>query len=140
MGPDDRCQHRGRAAWHSGCNALRAGAEGWNIINLSSVAGHVVFPPGAVYWGMMSVRAISEGLRMKIGPDIRITIISPDAVKSELAEMISGAGTAKNIHELTAIAIDADKAMGLDAQNSETVNKRYSAVWITHTVCAKRLK
>ena len=45
---------------------------------------------------------------MEIGPDIRTTIISPGAVKSELAEMISDAETAKNIRELTAIAIDAD--------------------------------
>jgi NADP-dependent 3-hydroxy acid dehydrogenase YdfG len=78
------------------------------ISNMSSVAGHVVSPAGAVYCGMKSVRAISEGLRMEIGPDIRTTIISPGAVKSELAETISDAETAKNIGEFTAIAIDAD--------------------------------
>ncbi|HEX2099949.1 MAG TPA: SDR family NAD(P)-dependent oxidoreductase, partial [Candidatus Synoicihabitans sp.] len=79
------------------------------IINISSVAGHVVFPAGAVYCGTkFAVRAISEGLRMEIGPDIRTTIISPGAVKSELADTISDAETAKNIREFTAIAIDAD--------------------------------
>jgi NADP-dependent 3-hydroxy acid dehydrogenase YdfG len=79
------------------------------IINISSVAGHVVFPAGAVYCGTkFAVRAISEGLRMEIGPDIRTTIISPGAVKSELAETISDAETAENIREFTDIAIDAD--------------------------------
>jgi NADP-dependent 3-hydroxy acid dehydrogenase YdfG len=79
------------------------------IINMSSVAGHVVFPAGAVYCGTkFAVRAISETLRMEIGSDIRTTIISPGAVKSELAETISDPETAKNVRELTAVAIDAD--------------------------------
>jgi NADP-dependent 3-hydroxy acid dehydrogenase YdfG len=79
------------------------------IINMSSVAGHVVFPAGAVYCGTkFAVRAISEGLRMEIGSDIRTTIISPGAVKSELLETISDPETAKNVRELTAVAIDAD--------------------------------
>jgi NADP-dependent 3-hydroxy acid dehydrogenase YdfG len=45
---------------------------------------------------------------MEIGSDIRTTIISPGAVKSELTEIISDAETAKNVHELTAMAIGAD--------------------------------
>lgn len=80
-----------------------------HIINMSSVAGHVVFPAAAVYCGSkFAVRAISEGLRMEIGPDIRTTIISPGAVKSELAEAISDPETAKNVRELINVAIDAD--------------------------------
>jgi NADP-dependent 3-hydroxy acid dehydrogenase YdfG len=79
------------------------------IINMSSVAGHAVITSAVVYCGTkFAVRAISEGLRMKIGPDMRTTIISPGAVKSELTEMISDAETAKNVHELTAMAIGAD--------------------------------
>jgi NADP-dependent 3-hydroxy acid dehydrogenase YdfG len=62
-----------------------------------------------VYCGSkFAVRAISEGLRMEIGPDIRTTIISPGAVKSELAEAISDPETAKNVRELINVAIDAD--------------------------------
>jgi NADP-dependent 3-hydroxy acid dehydrogenase YdfG len=80
-----------------------------HIINMSSVAGHVVFPAAAVYCGSkFAVRAISEGLRMEIGPDIRTTIISPGAVKSELADTISDPETAKNVRELINVAIDAD--------------------------------
>ena len=80
-----------------------------HIINMSSVAGHVVFPAAAVYCGSkFAVRAISEGLRMEIGPNIRTTIISPGAVKSELADTISDPETAKNVRELINVAIDAD--------------------------------
>jgi NADP-dependent 3-hydroxy acid dehydrogenase YdfG len=83
-------------------------SEDEQIINMSSVAGHGVFPSAVVYCGTkFAVRAISEGLRMEIGPDIRTTIISPDAVKSEMTE-ISGAETAKNIRELTAMVIGVD--------------------------------
>lgn len=80
-----------------------------HIINLSSVAGHVVFPSAAVYCGTkFAVRAISEALRMEIGGDIRTTIISPGAVKSELTETITDPDTASNVKELYGVAIDAD--------------------------------
>jgi NADP-dependent 3-hydroxy acid dehydrogenase YdfG len=80
-----------------------------HIINMSSVAGHIVFPAAGVYCGTkFAVRAISEALRMEIGSDIRTTTISPGAVKSELTETISDPETAKTVRELTAVAIDAD--------------------------------
>jgi len=80
-----------------------------HIINLSSVAGHVAFPGGAVYCGTKSaVRAISEALRQEVGADIRSTIISPGAVKSELTTTISDPGTAAYVNELYNVAIDAD--------------------------------
>ncbi len=61
-----------------------------HIINISSVVGHVVFPSAAVNCGTkFAVRAISERLRMDIGTDIRATIISPRAVKSELMDTIT---------------------------------------------------
>ncbi len=68
---------------------FRAQASG-HFINISSVAGHVVRPTMAVYSGTKyAVRAISEGLRQEVGDKIRVTIISPGAVESELAETIS---------------------------------------------------
>jgi NADP-dependent 3-hydroxy acid dehydrogenase YdfG len=80
-----------------------------HIINLSSVAGHVAFPGGAVYCGTkFAVRAISEALRQEVGADIRSTIISPGAVKSELTTTISDPGTAAYVNELYNVAIDAD--------------------------------
>ena len=64
--------------------------ESGHFINISSVAGHVVRPTMAVYSGTKyAVRAISEGLRQEVGDKLRVTIISPGAVESELAETIS---------------------------------------------------
>lgn len=62
-----------------------------HIINLSSVAGHKLFGGSAVYSATkFGVRAISEGLRQEVKPyNIRTTIVSPGAVKTELLEHIS---------------------------------------------------
>ncbi|AHG89815.1 short-chain dehydrogenase/reductase SDR [Gemmatirosa kalamazoonensis] len=62
-----------------------------HIINLSSVAGHKLFGGSAVYSATkFGVRALSEGLRMEVKADnIRTTIISPGAVKTELLDHIS---------------------------------------------------
>jgi len=62
-----------------------------HIINLSSVAGHKLFGGSAVYSATkFGVRALSEGLRQEVKPyNIRTTIISPGAVKTELLEHIS---------------------------------------------------
>ena len=56
------------------------------IINVSSVAGHIVSAGGVVYSASkFAVRAISEGLRKEIKPyNIRSTILSPGAVDTEL--------------------------------------------------------
>ncbi len=61
------------------------------FINVSSVAGHKIFPGSSVYSATKSaVRVISEGLRQEVKPyNIRTTIISPGAVKTELLEHIS---------------------------------------------------
>jgi NADP-dependent 3-hydroxy acid dehydrogenase YdfG len=61
------------------------------IINTSSVAGHKTFPGSAVYSATkFAVRALSEGLRSEVKPyNIRTTIVSPGAVKTELLEHIS---------------------------------------------------
>ena len=62
-----------------------------HIISLSSVAGHKIFGGSTVYSATKSgVRVISEGLRQEMAPhNIRVTIISPGAVKTELLEHIS---------------------------------------------------
>ena len=62
-----------------------------HIINLSSVAGHKLFGGSAVYSATkFGVRALSEGLRQEVKAyDIRTTIISPGAVKTELLDHIS---------------------------------------------------
>ena len=79
------------------------------FINLSSVAGHVVFPNSAVYSGTkFAVWAISEGLRQEVGEEIRTTTISPGAVASELTSTISHEETAEGTNALYEMAIDAD--------------------------------
>ncbi|GLR47652.1 SDR family oxidoreductase [Sphingomonas astaxanthinifaciens] len=62
-----------------------------HIINVSSVAGHKIFEGSAVYSATkFAVRALSDGLRAEAAPhNIRTTIISPGAVKTELLDHIS---------------------------------------------------
>jgi NADP-dependent 3-hydroxy acid dehydrogenase YdfG len=61
------------------------------VINVSSVAGHKVRPGAAVYAATKgAVRTISEGLRQEVKPwNIRVTVISPGAVSTELADSIT---------------------------------------------------
>ena len=59
--------------------------ERGHIINVSSVAGHRTNAMSSVYSGSkFAVRAISEGLRQEVVGKIRVTIISPGAVTTEL--------------------------------------------------------
>jgi NADP-dependent 3-hydroxy acid dehydrogenase YdfG len=57
-----------------------------HFINISSVAGIKVFAPiGSVYSATkFAVSAFSEGLRIEVGPNIRVTVVLPGAVESEL--------------------------------------------------------
>ena len=80
-----------------------------HIINISSVAGHKVFPAGAVYCATkFAVKAISEGIRLESKGLIRSTNISPGAVDTELTNTISHDETAEGVEELYGVAIDAD--------------------------------
>ena len=73
-----------------------------HIINVSSVYGHVVGPVTAVYCATkFAVRALSEGLRQEVKPyNIRTTVISPGAVRTELHEHISEKDIQAGIKEL----------------------------------------
>ncbi|MHB0864995.1 SDR family oxidoreductase [Paenibacillus sp. SEL3] len=83
-----------------------------HIINLSSVAGHNIYPGGTVYCGTKhAVRAISEGLRQEeamSGTNIRVTNISPGAVTSELLETTTDPATKAGLNDFYKIAIGAD--------------------------------
>ena len=70
-----------------------------HIINVSSVAGHKVRQTSAVYAATKTaVRVISEGLRMEMVPhNVRVTVISPGAVESELADSITDPEVKKTI-------------------------------------------
>jgi NADP-dependent 3-hydroxy acid dehydrogenase YdfG len=62
-----------------------------HIINVSSVAGHILYPGSAVYSGTKhAVYAISEGLRRELKPyNIRVTMVSTGAVATELGNDIT---------------------------------------------------
>ncbi len=80
-----------------------------HVINLSSVAGHKVFPGAAVYCATKyAVKALSEGLRMEAGDEIRSTNISPGAIDTELTSTITDPNAAEAAEELYKVAIDAD--------------------------------
>jgi NADP-dependent 3-hydroxy acid dehydrogenase YdfG len=83
-----------------------------HVINLSSVAGHNIYPGGTVYCGTkFAVKAISEGLRQEeamSGTNIRVTNISPGAVSSELLETTTDPAMKAGLDEFYQIAIDAN--------------------------------
>lgn len=90
--------------------AMRERKSG-HIINLSSVAGHHVYPGGTVYCGTKhAVTAISEGLRQEEamnGTNIRVTNISPGSVSSELLETTSDVEMRAGLDEFYRAAIEA---------------------------------
>jgi 3-hydroxy acid dehydrogenase/malonic semialdehyde reductase len=66
--------------------AMIARAAG-HIINIGSIAGHTVYPKGAVYCASkQAVHAITEGLRMDLyGTPIRVTSVDPGAVATNFS-------------------------------------------------------
>jgi NADP-dependent 3-hydroxy acid dehydrogenase YdfG len=63
-----------------------------HIVNLSSVAGRIVFPAGSVYCATKyAVRAFSEGIRQELSSrhNIRVTTIEPGVVATELTDTIT---------------------------------------------------
>ncbi|MGD1834909.1 MAG: SDR family oxidoreductase [Nitrososphaeraceae archaeon] len=66
--------------------------KGGHIINISSIAGRIVFPSGSVYCATKhAVTAFSEGLRQELSQryNIRITCIEPGVVATELTNTIT---------------------------------------------------
>ncbi len=82
-----------------------------HIINVSSVASHKVRQGSSVYAATKAaLRMLSEGLRPEMKPyNIRITVISPGAVQSELPDSVKDAETAARIRKFyDEVAIPAD--------------------------------
>ena len=68
---------------------LRANGGG-DLVNISSVAGRTARPGNSVYaatkWG---INGWSEALRLELQPDIRVTVIEPGAIATELSDHIT---------------------------------------------------
>jgi NADP-dependent 3-hydroxy acid dehydrogenase YdfG len=66
-------------------------AQGFgHFVNIASTAGHVIKPTISVYSGTkFAVRAISEGLRQEAGDRLRVTIISPGFVATDLVDTVT---------------------------------------------------
>ncbi|MDH3064344.1 SDR family oxidoreductase [Achromobacter insolitus] len=78
------------------------------IINISSIGGLSVSPTAAVYCATkFAVRAISDGLRQET-EKIRVTVVCPGVVESELADSISDDTARAAMREFRRIAITPD--------------------------------
>ena len=88
---------------------LRGGAG--DLVNISSVAGRTARSGNAVYaatkWG---INGWSEALRQELQPDIRVIVIEPGAVATELTDHITHAETKRAtqqfVHEVAITAQD----------------------------------
>jgi len=106
---------------------LRGG--GGDLVNLSSVAGRTARPGNAVYaatkWG---INGWSESLRQELQPGVRVMVIEPGAVATELTDHITNADvkqmaeqmyqqlaiTADDIAEVIAFAVTRPRRMTLN--------------------------
>ena len=83
---------------------------GGDLVNISSVAGRTARAGNAAYaatkWGM---NGWSEALRQELQPDIRVTVIEPGAVATELTDHITDPDVKQNTEQFYAqLAITAD--------------------------------
>lgn len=74
-----------------------------HVINIGSIAGHELYPKGAVYCATkFAVNALSRGLRMDLfGTKIRVTTIDPGAVQTNFSNVRfkGDAGRAAAVYE-----------------------------------------
>jgi len=102
---------------------------GGDLVNISSVAGRTARVGNAVYaatkWG---INGFSEGLRQELQPDVRVMVVEPGAVATELTDHITHASTkqatqdyvrdlaitSEDIAEVIAFAVSRPKRMTLN--------------------------
>jgi NADP-dependent 3-hydroxy acid dehydrogenase YdfG len=84
---------------------LRAGGGG-DLVNISSVAGRVAPAGFAAYaatkWG---INGWSEALRVELQPDIRVMVIEPGAIATELSDHLTHADSKRTAKEYLDTAI-----------------------------------
>ncbi|MER5802116.1 SDR family oxidoreductase [Streptomyces mirabilis] len=78
---------------------------GGDLINISSVAGRVAGPGSGVYsaskWGL---NGWSESLRQELLPDVRVTLIEPGIVDTELPTHITHEATRQGVQQAYNVA------------------------------------
>jgi NADP-dependent 3-hydroxy acid dehydrogenase YdfG len=78
------------------------------IINVASIGAHTVYPAAAVYCATKyAVWALSDGLRQE-SPEVRVTIVSPGVVETELGNDISDAGAKQALGEFRKVSLTPD--------------------------------
>jgi NADP-dependent 3-hydroxy acid dehydrogenase YdfG len=79
----------------------RAAERGADIVTISSVAGRTARAGNGVYaatkWGL---NGWSESLRKELLPDVRVTLIEPGVVATELPQHITHADTREGVQQL----------------------------------------
>ncbi|MBK1782751.1 SDR family oxidoreductase [Prauserella cavernicola] len=86
---------------------FQAQAHG-QFVNVASIGAHQVSPTAAVYCATkFAVWALSEGLRQEVGPDIRVSVISPGVTESELADSIADPVGREEMRVFRAVSIPA---------------------------------
>jgi NADP-dependent 3-hydroxy acid dehydrogenase YdfG len=81
-------------------------AKSGQFVNVSSLGGRIAVATGAVYCGTkFAVHAISEALRQEVGGDIRVTIVAPGVVESDLAETITDPATKEFMNKFREVSI-----------------------------------
>ena len=103
-----------------------------HIVNVSSIAGRIVFPAGSVYCATKhAVTAFSEGLRQELSQrsNIRVTCIEPGVVDTELNNTITDSSlqgfieTVKKMQPLQAQDIANAILYAIDSPNHVNVNE-----------------
>ncbi|WP_291473558.1 SDR family oxidoreductase [Corynebacterium sp.] len=78
---------------------------GGDLVNISSVAGRTARPTNGVYaatkWG---INGWSESLRQELLPDVRVTLIEPGVVDTELPSHITDNATRETVQEMYDVA------------------------------------
>ncbi len=88
-----------------------------HVVNLSSVAGRVVFPAGSVYCATKhAVAAFSEGIRQELSQraNIRVTCIEPGVVATELLNTV----TDKSLEKFVAASKQMESLQAEDIANA----------------------
>jgi NADP-dependent 3-hydroxy acid dehydrogenase YdfG len=79
-----------------------------HVINIASTGAYLVMPTAAVYCATkFAVRAITDGLRQEV-EGIRVTLVSPGVVQSELASTVTHAESAAAINEYRKTSLPAE--------------------------------